>query len=114
MKIINTTNNATLAANTAVADTLFKRMKGLLGRSEFPRGDAVVITPCNSIHTFFMRFAIDVLFVNKDNRILAAKSGLLPFRISPVYFKAKFVIELPAGVIQATQTLPGHLLSFVD
>lgn len=113
MKIINKTKNTSLAEEVMVADTPFRRMKGLLGNKEFSKGTAVLIKPCNSIHTFFMRFPIDVLFVDKGNRIIKAISTIKPFRLTRIYFNAAFAIELPSQTIQSTYTQEGDLISFI-
>lgn len=111
MRIINQSKNTILSENAILANKFFKRIKGLLGKKEFVKGEALVIRPCNSIHTFFMRFPIDVLFVGRDNRVVAAISCLKPFGLSKIYFKASFVVELPAGTISTTFTHKGDLLS---
>jgi len=111
MDIINKTKDTVLAKDAVVADTVSSRIKGLLGKEEFKQGEALIIRPCNSIHTFFMRFAIDVLFVDRNNRVVKAIPSLLPFRLTPVYFNSAFVIELPCGTLQATSTSEGDLLS---
>ena len=110
MKIINQTKDTVLAKEVIIADTFLKRIKGLLGRKDFLPGEALIIKPCNSIHTFFMRFPIDVLFVDKDNRVLKALSSVKPFRLTSIYFQASFVIELPSGTIQSTLTCKGDTL----
>ena len=110
MQIINRSKNTILAKEAIVADTLFKRIKGLLGKRAFQQGQALIIKPCNSIHTFFMRFSIDVLFVDKNNRAMKAISAFPPFRLSNIYFNSAFVIELPAGTINSTSTSEGDLL----
>ena len=111
MQISNKSKNTILAKEVIVADTLFKRIKGLLGKKTFQQGQALIIEPCNSIHTFFMRFSIDVLFVDKENKVIAAISALASFRLSPIYFKAALVVELPTGTIQATSTQINDLLT---
>ena len=111
MTIINKTKNTVLAEEAGIADSPFSRIKGLLGKNGLNRGEALVIRPCNSIHTFFMRFTIDVLFVNKNNRVVKAVSCLKPFRLSAIYLGASFVIELPNGVIQSTSTQAGDIVS---
>ena len=111
MNINNKTKNTVLAKDTVVAETLFKRAKGLLGTTDFRPGQAMIIKSCNSIHTFFMRFPIDVLFMDKDCKVLKAIPSLRPFRLSPIYFKADFVIELPVGTIESSQTATGDFLS---
>lgn len=110
MKIINKTKNTFLAGEVALADTPFKRIKGLLGRKEFRHGQALIIKPCNSIHTFFMRFSIDVLFLDNDNKVVATISCLKPFRFSPIYFNANLTVELPAGTIERTFTEKGDTI----
>lgn len=110
MKIINLTQNTLLASEAKVADSLFKRLKGLLGKRELLKGEALILKPCNSIHTFFMRFPIDVLFVSKDNRVIKAILRLKPFRLTCIYCNATFAIELPAGIIQSTSTHQDDLL----
>jgi uncharacterized membrane protein (UPF0127 family) len=111
MKIINKTKNTVLAEEVIVADTCLKRIKGLLGRKDFRPGQALVIKSCNSIHTFFMNFPIDILFVDKHCRILKAISCLKPYRLSGVCFKANFVIELPAGTVASSSTAKDDAIS---
>ena len=110
MKIINITKSTILADNAKIAESLFSRMKGLLGRKSLLNNEALIIKNCNSIHTFFMQFPIDVLFVNKDNKIVAIKKAIPAFRFTPIYFSASFVIEFPAGTIEKTQTQSGDTL----
>jgi len=104
MIVRNRTQGTTLADNVKVADNIFTRVKGLLGRSGLNRGEALIIKPCNSIHMFFMRFAIDAIFVDRNNQVVGLVKRLRPFRLSPIFWKAYFVIELPAGTIQETRT----------
>lgn len=107
MKACNLRNGKELSNNVIVADSLLKRMKGLLGRSEMLAGEALWIKPCMSIHTFFMKFPIDVVFLNKRNRVVAVIKNLQPNRMTRLYFKAVSVLELPAGIIEATGTEVG-------
>lgn len=93
-----------------MADSPFKRMLGLLGRQSLPKGEALIIRPCNSIHTFFMRFAIDLVFVSKDNEVVKVISNIPPFRFSSLCLKSALVIELPAGTILSSNTTPGDIV----
>lgn len=111
MKIINKTKNTILAEEIIVADTILKRMKGLLGKKGLGQGQAMILRPCNQIHTLFMNFAIDVLFLDKDNRVVKAISNLKPFRISNIYFQAHLAVELPAGTLPASFTSQGDAIS---
>lgn len=70
------------------------------------------IQPCNSIHTFFMRIPIDVLFLDADGVIIKQLPALPPWRASAVYLKARSVLELPAGTLQASGTQEGDRLAF--
>lgn len=113
MKIINKTKNTVLASEVIIADSLLKRMKGLLGRKEFKEGQAIILAPCNGIHTFFMRFPIDVLFVDRENMIIALRQAIKPFRLSAFYRQAKFVIELAAGSLIASGSTKGDILELI-
>lgn len=111
MKVINLNQGTTLATNAVVADDILRRFQGLLGRKRLEKGEALIIKPCNSIHMFFMRFAIDAVFVDKNNKVAGLVKNLKPFRLSPVFFKARFVVELPAGAIEESRTQIGDYIS---
>ncbi len=111
MKVIQKTRQTIFAENAIIAKIPLKRMIGLLSRSSFEPGEALIIKPCNSIHTFFMRFPIDVLFVDANNRITKTISGMRPFRISGIYLNALFTIELPAGTLERTSTQTGDYIT---
>jgi len=98
-----------LAADIMVADTLLARMRGLLGRERLETGEGLLIRPCKGIHTFFMKFAIDVVFLDRENRIVALFRALPPNRMTPVFRKACAVLELPAGSID-TNAAAGDLV----
>jgi uncharacterized membrane protein (UPF0127 family) len=85
------------------------RNRGLLGRTRLDDGSALILAPCSSVHTFFMRFAIDVLFVKKDGRVVKMYPGLPAWRIA-FALGAFAAIELPAGAAAASGTLPGDLV----
>ena len=109
--IINKTNNKIIANTVYLADTPLKRMQGLLGRRNFKASEAMVIKPCNSIHTFFMRFSIDILFINKGGKVVKCVANIPPFRLSPLSLSSRFVVELPAGTIQSTNTKEGDQIA---
>ena len=97
-----------LACNLVKADNLLARLKGLLGRNSLPPGEALLLKPCNGIHTFGMRFAIDVIFLDRENRIVAVTKELPPNHLTRIYFHAASVLELPAGTVEATATAIGN------
>jgi uncharacterized membrane protein (UPF0127 family) len=112
MRAVNRKNGAVLAERVERATSMRARLRGLLGRTSLPEGEALVIEPCSSIHTFFMRFAIDAAFVGRDGRVLRAIPDLRPWRATRVYPSAALVIELPAGTLQRTATAEGDPLAF--
>jgi uncharacterized membrane protein (UPF0127 family) len=79
-----------------VAATPFTRLRGLLGRSSLPSGEGILLRPAASIHTFFMRFAIDAVFLDADLRVVGITADLRPWRAAGKR-GAKAVLELPAG-----------------
>jgi uncharacterized membrane protein (UPF0127 family) len=107
MKAVNLSNQRELATNLVATRNIFGRIKGLLGKDSLPPGEALLIKPCNAIHTIGMRFAIDVIFLSRDNHVIAVSKNLRPNHLSPIHFRATSVIELPAGTIEATETALG-------
>ncbi|MFA5162071.1 MAG: DUF192 domain-containing protein [Elusimicrobiales bacterium] len=110
MKLINTTRGCALAENVETAGTFFKRLVGLMGRRALPEGSALYLSPCNQIHTFFMRFAIDAAFVDEGGKILHIAENLKPWRISPWINEARGTYEFPAGAL-AGKADTGDILS---
>lgn len=111
MKIINQTKETEIAKDGRIADTLFSRMKGLLGRDHLDSGEALLITRCQSIHMFFMKFAIDAIFIDRNHCVVGLVRRIKPFRLSACFFKAVSVIECSAGTIEATHTEIGDKIS---
>jgi len=112
MLMENFHTGSVLATRVEFATTFGARLKGLLGRPSLPPGASLVLHPCSSIHTFFMRFPIDVLFLNADFEVLAVMNNLPPYRISRIVKGARMVVELPAGTIIKTGTRAGHKITF--
>ena len=111
MRILNTSSNTVLAEEAVIGEGLLERMKGLLGKDGLKPGEALVLKPCSAVHTFFMRFSIDVVFVDNALRIVRAIPDLKPWRLTGIYPSARMCIELPAGTLASTKTSHGHLLS---
>ena len=84
-------------------------MKGLLGRHELPPGEGLLLRPAGSIHTFFMRFAIDAVWVDRDLKVLDVAPDIAPWRTAKCR-GAKGVIELPAGEAARRGVAPGEQL----
>ena len=111
--IQNSTRSAQVAEQVEVAKGMLRRGLGLMGRRGWASSDGLVLSGCNSIHTFFMRMPIDVVYLDKSNRVLRADGAVRPWRVGPIVWKAKTVVELPAGTIERTGTKAGDLLQVV-
>jgi uncharacterized membrane protein (UPF0127 family) len=98
-----------VATHVIPAFTSQSRRTGLLGREVFPDGHAMVIAPSNAVHTCFMRFAIDLAFVDRQGRILKARAAVPPWRASGSLL-AHAVVELPSGTLARADTLRGDTL----
>ena len=105
-RVLNTTKGSALGDSVVVASTSKTRNKGLLGRDGLGAGEGLWIVPCEAIHMFFMRFAIDAVFLDRSKRVTKIAHSLKPWRIA-FSVRAHSVIELPAGVALATNTEPG-------
>jgi hypothetical protein len=93
------------------ADSGPKRNKGLLGRERLSPGEGLWIVPCEAVHTFAMRFPIDLVYLDRKHRIKKLRSEVPPWRLSAC-LSAHSIIELPAGTIRSTDTQPGDTLEF--
>ena len=83
-----------------IAKSFLSRLKGLMfDRSLGAEFDGMLIKPCNSIHTFFMNYSIDVVFLNKDYRVIKIMRNLRPWRMTGIYFKASQVLEIKSGFL---------------
>ena len=109
LALTNTRPHRIVARTLLTAFDSKSRKKGLLGRDSLPEDSALIIAPCQAIHTFSMRFAIDVLFVAKDGRVLKVRQAVPPRRIA-VSLRAFAVVELPAGAIERSGTQAGDRL----
>ena len=114
MRLINQTKSLVLAEHVTFVNTPFKRIKGLLGQKAFLPGQGIILYPCNSVHTFFMHFAIDVLFVDSNYRVIKVFSNLSPNRITGIYWRSSRAIELPAGISELTHTQNKDQLQLLD
>ena len=88
------------------------RYKGLLGRTELAAEEGILLTHCNSIHMFFMKFPIDVVFLDREKRVVRICHGIKPWRISPMVWKADSVLETAAGICSRFSIKEGDTLEF--
>ncbi len=101
--------NIELGNDITLATSLPARMKGLLGKKKLDAGKGLLIRPCNSIHTFCMKFPIDVIFLDKENRVVALYKNFPKNRLTSIFRKAASVLELPAGTLGSTIDLGDHV-----
>lgn len=110
VRVLNASKGTLLGQFVTVADTMLRRVVGLLGRTGLEPSAGMLIIPSQAVHTIAMRFPIDVLFLDRKGRVVHVRSELLPNRITGLHWKARCVLELPAGVIARTSTSVGDQL----
>ncbi len=106
MVLVNATKKTVVSDNCHFANSVLKRMIGLLNRGQLGRGEGLLLDRCYGIHTFGMRFPIDVLFLDKDLRVIRAVKALPPYRTCVVK-KSVYVLEVPTGALDASRTTEG-------
>jgi uncharacterized membrane protein (UPF0127 family) len=113
MALINQRTDESLADSVEVAVTRGDRRKGLLGRTGLAVSSALILAPCAAIHTMFMRFDIDAVFVDDDGRAVKVVRELVPWRIA-IDPTAHAVVELPAGSLRERDVNVGDRLYLLE
>jgi uncharacterized membrane protein (UPF0127 family) len=113
LQVTNVTRGTVLATRLEAAHTGATRRKGLLGRDGLATGEGLWIAPCESVHTFFMRFPIDLVYLDREKRIKKARNAVGPWRLSAC-LSAHSILELPAGTIRETRTERGDTLEIEE
>jgi len=106
----NQTRNTVLADAADMADTSEKRRTGLLKHERLERGEGLWIVPCESVHTFFMKFPIDLVYLDKKKIVRKVRNAVPAWRVSAC-LTAHSILELPAGTIEQTGTRVGDELT---
>ncbi|WP_163970657.1 DUF192 domain-containing protein [Oceanobacillus halotolerans] len=114
IKLINVNTDQVIADDVKGAYSFWTRLKGLMFTKRMSSQTGLHISPCTSIHTFFMNFRIDILYLNKANEIVGVDENMETGKIGKRYLNTKSVVELPAGTIKETSTVMGHTVAFVD
>lgn len=96
-KILNQQNGQQLLANVKIANNFFSRLKGLMFATSLPHGHGILISPCQQVHTHFMRFTIDIFFLDSQMRVLKIIRHLKPWRFSPFVKPAHYVLEVSSA-----------------
>src|SRR5262245_54066512 len=111
LRLVNSRRGEVLASNIQPAHTFARRLKGLCLRRRFPAGEGLWLSPCRAIHTFGMRFPIDAVFLDDRLKVVELREWIAPGRLVRPVLQASSVVELPAGVVAATGTRIGDVLS---
>jgi uncharacterized membrane protein (UPF0127 family) len=114
MRVINQTRNVPLITQGRLANTFWLRLRGLLGAESLQAGEGLILAGEKSIHTLFMRFSIDVVYVDKHFNVIRTTSNMVPYRLGPFVTRSDYVLEMPVGTIETTATQVGDQLIFED
>ena len=110
VRVINQSRDSVVCAQCAVADNPFTRIRGLLGKKTLPAGEGLLIVPCSSVHMFGMHFALDILFLTRENVVTDFVENLAPGKLYVArrdFGKAHTALEVAPGTITATATRRG-------
>jgi uncharacterized protein len=113
MKVYHPATGLCLSERVVLANTFFTRLQGLMFRRRLPPNEALWLRPCNGVHTFWMFFAIDVVFLDRELKIVRLVENLRPFRFTRPHLSARSVLEMPAHRIAETGLKVGDRLEFV-
>ena len=111
---VNQRNGTELAAEVRLARSLWARFWGLMGRRSLPDGHGLLIRPCSSVHMFFMRFPIDVIFLDRDNRVVKIIPAMKPWRAALGGRGAHSALELNAGAAGAAGLAEGDMVALSE
>jgi uncharacterized membrane protein (UPF0127 family) len=115
LKVFSVRNERTggmLATNAKLASSFAARFMGLMFRARLEEGGGILLTSSSSIHSFFMRFRFDALYLDREGRVVKVVAAMRPWRMSLGGKGAKHTLELPAGSAERTATRAGDMLVF--
>jgi hypothetical protein len=112
MEVVNQTRNVTLISKARIADRFLLRLRGLLGSAPLKNKEGLVLVGVKSIHTLFMGFSIDVVYVDKSYKVIRIDENMIPYRLGSYVGQAAYVLEMPVGTIAETSTVVGDQLKF--
>ena len=111
LRIDNTARGTVVVDAGRVADNVWARLVGLIGSRPLEAGQGLLIVPCRSIHMFFMGYAIDAIYLDRDCQVVGIDENLAPWRIGHVFRAVRYVLELPVGAVSASGTRVGDCLA---
>ncbi|WP_281884269.1 DUF192 domain-containing protein [Paenibacillus sp. YYML68] len=100
MRLVVRESGIQLAETIMEALTFGRRLRGLMLTASLPEGCGLLLRPCRSVHTFLMKYAIDVVHLDEEERIVGLEHELRPGRIGAVFAGTRSVVELPAGTLR--------------
>jgi uncharacterized membrane protein (UPF0127 family) len=112
VRVLDSTRGSVVGERVRVADGIWTRLVGLLGSASLPPGAGLLLNPSQGVHTLGMRYAIDVVFLSPDFKVVALRERLKPFRMTSLISRAATVLELPAGTIGNCRIEVGDQLVF--
>ena len=112
LKVRNTTRGRELGDRILLADTRWLRLRGMMGRPEPGPGQGMLLHPCRGVHMFWMKYPLDVAFLDDDGQVVALYRSLPPWARSRVHRDARYALELPVGAIDDSGTVEGDVLTW--
>lgn len=112
IQVFNKSRDLPLIVQGQLANTFWLRLRGLLGAAPLESGEGLILVGEKSIHTLFMGFAIDVIYVDKSYTIIRADVNMVPYRLGPFISRSAYILEMPVGTIERTRSVVGDQLSF--
>ncbi len=110
----NEDRGESLGTHIRLADRWWPRLRGLIGHAKLQSGEGLLIRPCQGVHMQWMKYPLDIAFLDPDGRVLAIYHALQPWRFSKTHRGATAALELPAGTLEATGTMLGDLVSWQE
>jgi uncharacterized membrane protein (UPF0127 family) len=114
MIVTNSDRGTVMGEAIEVAMTAVQRVKGLLGRDCLADGQGLLFRGCSSLHTFFLQFPVDIVFLDKQGKVLKSARDVKPFKVVMAPFRAYYALELPVGAIDGSATRIGDRVIFLD
>ncbi|SFE96642.1 DUF192 domain-containing protein [Alteribacillus iranensis] len=112
MQLVIRETREVVASEVKEAYTFAKRLKGLMFTGRLPEWTAIHLAPCTSVHTFFMKYAIDVVHMDDQSMVTGVETGLKPGKLGKKFRGTHSIVELPAGTAAKTTLVPGQILVF--
>ncbi|MBW2733457.1 MAG: DUF192 domain-containing protein [Deltaproteobacteria bacterium] len=114
LRAVNLTQGTDLVESVELAFNPWRRLRGLMGRDSLKTGEGLLLRPCRSVHTLFMRFDIDLFFLAEDGRVVGLEHHLRPFRFSAHHGGALATLEVSAGQAVHSRSSVGDRVAFIE